>query len=129
MTFGIPVEACPLTLEGELKTANHLKWIKKRQVRDNAIRQTGVFNKIDMPGVNDVLVGRGKPFQQHPGNVRLRQLVELHVATYKAAETGEKGMVTLEILRTINDASGRFLKKDSDDWWVEVSWEDARVSE
>ena len=128
MTFGIPVQACPVTLEGELKTANHLKWIKKLQVKDEAIRQTGVFNKIDMPGVGDVLVGKGKPFQQHPGNVRLRQLVELHVDKYKAAKKGDKTTITRGIVETITKNSGRFLKKDSDGWWVEVTRDDARVS-
>ena len=129
MTFGIPVEVCPLTLDGEPKLANHLKWLKKREIKDEAIRRTGVFNKIDLPGFSDVLVGKGKPFQQHPGNVYLRQLVELHVDAYTTSRRNEdKRTMVQKILQTISDQSGSFLKKDSDGWWVEVPVEGARVS-
>jgi hypothetical protein len=126
MTFGIPVDVCPVTLDGEFKDSNHLKWIKKRQIKDRALKISGVFQKIDMPSRNDVLVGKGKPFQRHPGNVLLRQLVELRLAEYSGARKGEKTNLTRRVVQSIKDASGRFLKKDNDGWWVEVSDTDAR---
>jgi hypothetical protein len=126
MTFGLPVDMFPMTSEGELKVANQLKWIKKRTVKDILLRSFGFFDKVDMPNRNDVLVGKGKPNQLHPGNVRLRHLVELRLADYTVARKSEKTNLTREIVQTIKDSSARFLKKDHDGWWEEVSDEDAR---
>jgi hypothetical protein len=126
MTFGIPIYLFPMTSEGELKLANHLKWIKKRQVKETLLTSFGFFDKVDMPNRNDILVGKGKPFQQHPGNVRLRQLVELRLADYTVARKSEKTNLTREIVQMIKDSSVRFLKRDLDGWWEEVSAEDAR---
>jgi hypothetical protein len=126
MTFGIPVDVCPITLDGELKDSNHLKWMKKRQFKEGALKISGVFQKIDMPSRNDVLVGKGKPFQQHHGNVLLRQLVEIRLTEYSGTSKGDKTTLTRGIVQSIKDASGRFLKKDNDGWWVEVSDADAR---
>jgi hypothetical protein len=126
MTFGLPVGLIPMTSEGELKIANHLKWIKKRKVKETVDTSFGFFDKVDMPNRNDVLVGKGKPFQQLPGNVRLRHLVELRLADYTVARKSEKTNFTREMVQTIKDSSVRFLKKDHDGWWEEVADEDAR---
>ena len=108
----------PVTLDGELKVSNHLKWIIKRRVKDLAVRTTGHFNKIDLPGRDDVLVGKGKPFQDHRGNVVLRQLVELRLEEYNAARKGDKTTFTRDVVQLVK---GRFVKKDKDGWWEEVS--------
>jgi hypothetical protein len=126
MTFGIPIYMFPMTSDGELKLANHLKWIKKRQVKETLLTSFGFFDKVDMPKRNDILVGKGKPFQQHPGNVRLRHLVELRLADYTVARKSEKTNLTKAIVQMIKDSSVRFLKRDLDGWWEEVSDEDAR---
>jgi hypothetical protein len=126
MTFGFPVTVFPMTSGGELKVANHLKWIKKRKVKDKMLTSFGVFDKVDMPNPNDVLVGKGKPCQQHSGNLRLRHLVELRLADYTVVRKSEKQNFTREIVQTIKKSSGRFLKRDCDGWWEEVPDEDAR---
>jgi hypothetical protein len=126
MTFGIPIDMFPMTSKGELKVANHLKWIKKRKVKDIMLKSVVDFGKVDMPNRNDVLLGKGKPNQQHPGNVRLRHLVELRLEDYAVARKSDKTSFTREIVQTMKNSSGRFLKRDRDGWWEEVPDEDAR---
>jgi hypothetical protein len=125
MTFGVPVQSFPITCEGEVKLACHIKWIGKRRAKDARLKQDVVFGGIDLPGHNDVLLGRGKPFNEHSGNVRLRRLVDLHKEEYKMARVGEKHTITRKIVESVKSNSGRFLKRDPDGWWVLVSDDEA----
>jgi hypothetical protein len=74
---------------------------------------------IHVPGVNDVMCGRGGGTNNHIGNIRFRQLVNGHKLRYLAATKSEKPMVSREVVtiwRGLNPP-GRFLmqeKKSSD---------------
>jgi hypothetical protein len=72
--------------------------------------------RIGVPGRNDVLLGRGKGFQQHSGNVRYRYLIEEHYNQYESSSKMEKKKLTEEVVRIIKEPSGRFLKEDSAGW-------------
>ena len=126
MTFGIPVETFPVTYDGELKTTNHAKWLARRQSKDYKLQERGIFTGIDLPGKFDVLLGRGSLFQSHHGNIMLRQLVKLRHADYQAAKVGEKAAISSTIVQAIHHASGRFLERNQDDWWEEISEKEAR---
>jgi hypothetical protein len=121
MTFGVPVNFLPMTYTGELKPANHSKWIAKRKTKDAQLGRTGVFAGIDIPGLHDVIFGRGKISTQHSGNVRMRSLVELHMDEYDQTPVGEKHIIAESIVKAIQKESGRFLSQNPDGWWIEVS--------
>jgi hypothetical protein len=87
MTFGIPVRGFPLTHDGEILLENHKDLLKQRKNIDEKKTDMG---RIILPGPYDVLFGRGKSFQEHPGNMRYRQLVESHMEMYEAANKIEK---------------------------------------
>jgi hypothetical protein len=72
--------------------------------------------------------GRGKGIQAHPGNKRLRELVEANLERYEQASRLEKTLLAETIVRNIKDTSGRFLKLDSGraGGWTEVNDEVAR---
>jgi hypothetical protein len=53
-------------------------------------------------------------------------LVELRLADYTVAKKSEKTNFTREFVQTIKDSSVRFLKRDHNGWWEEVSDDDAR---
>ena len=74
------------------------------------------------------LPGRGKGIQAHPGNKRLRELVEANLGRYEQASRLEKTLLAETIVRNIKDTSGRFLKLDSGrgGGWSEVNDEIAR---
>eukprot|EP00934_Nitzschia_sp_Nitz4_P005223 Nitzschia sp. Nitz4//scaffold37_size175936//85170//86912//NITZ4_002048-RA/size175936-processed-gene-0.223-mRNA-1//-1//CDS//3329549794//5213//frame0 len=82
---------------------------------------------IVVPGQNDVLLGRGKGFYQHTGNIRFRALVEDRFPHYERARTSaEKKRLTCEVIGLIRTSGGRFLKDDSKCGWVIVTEEVAR---
>jgi hypothetical protein len=168
MTFGVPIQGLPITSDGEMKTASHLKWYQRRtakeafllkhyqQINNNnnnnntyststTTTTTVEFPGIDIPARMDVLLGRGKPFQEYPGNRRLLEVVEAYSQEYATAVTGEKSRVADWIVTVIQSgastlpgsgallpASGvtvpvRFLKRDADSgWWVPVENDIAR---
>jgi hypothetical protein len=127
MTFGVPVQVLPVTYDGELKTTNHLKWIARRKVKDTKmIDKTGVFDGVDLPGRYDVLLGRGRLFQDHPGSVNLRNIVSCLLEVYKLASKRDKKAIAWKVVEAIKGQGGRFLKRNTDDWSVEVSDESAQ---
>ena len=69
---------------------------------------------IHVPGVNDVMCGRGGGTNNHIGNIRFRQLVNGHKLRYLAATKSEKPMVSREVVtiwRGLNPP-GRFLMQE-----------------
>jgi hypothetical protein len=127
MAYGIDVASFPLSPDGEVKTTHHLKWLAKRKIKEAALQTVGSFSGIDLPGRNDVLLGRGKPFRQHPGNVRMRELVDLYKEEYKRAPVGQKSNISDKIVQaTMIKEHSLFLKRQPDGWWVQVSQNEAR---
>jgi hypothetical protein len=79
-------------------------------------------NRIDDPTPVDVLLGRGKPVQSHPGNQWMLRIVDEHRARYLQAERKDKHEIIEEIMRIIQECGGRFLTRvDYENYWIEVS--------
>jgi hypothetical protein len=79
------------------------------------------------PLPNDVLLGRGKPIQERPGNVRFRDMVDKHLDKYEYGEKGAKLKVVAHIIHIVNADGGRFLKELEDGGWIEVDAATARA--
>jgi hypothetical protein len=58
------------------------------------------------------LSGRGKPFQEHKGNIHLAQLIEARQHEYMKANRIGKTSISWEIVRIVKKEKGSFLKKD-----------------
>lgn len=68
---------------------------------------------IDAPTDKDVLCGRGKPIQHHPGNRRFLEIVQVHRDSYQNAPSrADKRRITFDIISTIRKSGGRFLQLD-----------------
>ena len=78
------------------------------------------------PLPNDILLGRGKPVQNRPGNVRFREMIDKHVDKYDEGETGNKIIVSANVVRILKEKGGRFLKELKDGGWFEVDEATAR---
>mmetsp|Transcript_17887 Transcript_17887/g.49605 ORF Transcript_17887/g.49605 Transcript_17887/m.49605 type:complete len:178 (-) Transcript_17887:331-864(-) len=79
--------------------------------------------RIEHPLANDVLLGRGYPFQQFPGNMKMLDLVKLHKPRHDAASMNRKNKTAIAtmVVDGIKQNGGRFLKRsDSGSAWVEV---------
>ena len=84
--------------------------------------------RILRPKPNDVLLGRGKPIQDHSGNIRLRKLVDFHRARYLKARREAKSNIAEEIVQSMKDGEKgdgenacRFLRRFEEEYWIEVS--------
>ena len=118
--YGIPVDLFPTNDGLTVKTTNMNRWITKNLARDKELTHMGTFSRVDLPTNQDVLMGKGKPFQHHPGNTHLRELVEAFMVEYHTAlKSIDKREVVYKVCSMIKARPGRFLEKDEDGWWRE----------
>lgn len=91
-------------------------------------RGTSGLNAADRLNVADrhILFGRGKGISQHPGNQRMRQILDKYRAEYQASERGQKCLIVERVYGELLKGGTKFLKRDDRvDGWVEVDGESA----
>jgi len=69
-----------------------------------------------MPSPQDVLLGKGTPYQNHLGNKNFRQLISYRYRAWEAALKGDKKAIAEEVVHTIRSNGGLFLKQDRGKW-------------
>jgi hypothetical protein len=70
---------------------------------------------------NDILFGRGRGYQLHPGNKRMREIVDLYRGEYHLLRRGEKHSLIETVYNELIEGGVRFFKPvDGEDAWVEV---------
>ncbi|KAL3939101.1 MAG: hypothetical protein SGARI_001493 [Bacillariaceae sp.] len=85
------------------------------------------ISPVNIPGELDILLGRGKSFQNHKGNLRYRQIVESYREQYEGMRSKrEKTRLIKDVVQVIFDGGGRFLRQDSLGRWVPVDLEMTR---
>jgi hypothetical protein len=92
--------------------------IEKREKEDRAKEEawTGV---ILYPAPYDVLLGRGRPNQEFSGNRRFAVLIDSQMERFQNCSSQfEKTCVIMDVVKTVHDSGGRFLKRRSDGWEV-----------
>lgn len=84
------------------------------QPRNQQIHEAQQMQDIQLPGINDVMCGRGGGTNNHIGNIRFRQLVNGHKLRYLAATKSEKPMVSKEVVTIWRGLQppGRFLMQE-----------------
>lgn len=89
-----------------------------------AARPATADGKITKPAAHDVLLGRGKSFQNHPGNKRMLKIVRANKVRYLGAKRDQKRGIVEEVLGLIQEDGTRFLKMPGGaDFWEEVDVE------
>jgi hypothetical protein len=127
-SFGIPENILPMDSNGKSLDTTEFNFFLEQQ---KEVEHTQAENRqndlalnltrIDFPLAVDVLLGRGRPFQEFPGNMRLAVIVDLHRERYQSAMHGEKLKICAEVVHMIKVSGGRFLKQnESKDGWEEV---------
>jgi len=124
MSFGLPVRSFPVTTRGEWKKGGFFKWIARRKLRDQDPEK--YRNTVEVPSLCDVLLGRGKPFQGHPGNRRLHDILAAHYDEYNNGGRKEKTELAEKIVKLVKATPAKFLRRDEDEMWVTASDEAAR---
>ena len=129
MTFGIPAEAFALSPTGEVKRGVALEYIKQRREIEGRKSGSGKENSENskmLPAEIDILLGRGRNFRNHPGNVRFHHIVEMHETQYENSSRYGKQLLSDAVLKIVKQDGARFLKKNSATGWFEVGDEVAR---
>ena len=49
----------------------------------------------------DILFGRGRPFQSHPGNMRMKRILEPYISVYQSAPRHLKTGITKHVIRVL----------------------------
>jgi hypothetical protein len=131
-SFGIPIELLPTNVETNTKDAlkNHRKWCQMRKAKEQlSIESPGTDCEsfiVECPQHEDCLFGKGQAIMKHPGNVAMRKLLETRQDRWEAAAFKDKSGLTWEVVHEIMRGGGRFLREDSNGWFVEVEDEVAR---
>jgi hypothetical protein len=77
-----------------------------------------VHPQID-PNSTDVLLGRGKRNQTHPGNIRFREFLDDYSDEYNKVPRKKRRRIATELSQRLNTNGVRFLKLNQDKEWVE----------
>jgi hypothetical protein len=65
----------------------------------------------DRPAQKDILLGRGKPYQNHQGNVIMRRLARLYKDRYSQVHRDERRDVAMELVDRLLSTGAHFLKR------------------
>jgi hypothetical protein len=126
MTFGIPVVDLT-SADGELRLDYHRSWLDERRKIESlqpAENKKGHgIQRIVVPGSNDVVFGRDRFAQEHPGNTHYIFLIDCwrleHGGQPDSTKRKEKTAIANRVVETITGRGGRFLRRD-ELGWVEV---------
>ena len=123
MTFGLPNDVLPILPSGNLRLEGHQELVRRLRKQDESNIAPGA--RVVLPLTSDVLLGRGKPLQKHPGNIRYHHIIDTYNDQYENALKLEKTKISMYLVEQIQKAGGRFLKLD-DVGWVEIGDDAAR---
>jgi hypothetical protein len=88
-------------------------------------------HKTIIPSRFDVLLGRGKGFFNHVGNIRYRGMIEELQELYDQTSSNiGKKQITSQVVKKVHASGGTFLKgggTNGGGWWIHVDDETARL--
>jgi hypothetical protein len=132
-TYGIPKESLPVNHDGTSVDNSlfqlHMEQHRKTELQSRSIAAAASNVPSILPGKADVLLGRGRPYQEHPGNLGFTCLIDDYREEYAARAKSRKSGITNRILEIVKRSGGRFLKKskkEDGDEWIVVSIDEAR---
>jgi hypothetical protein len=120
ITFGIAKQVLSVDGSGELKPdiVNH--FFEKRTSIE-AARKEEALGRIEYPSPRDVLLGRGKPYQEYWGNLLLGNFIDTRRDQYNKASRFEKTCISMDMVKVLQESGGRFIQRnETTGGWVEV---------
>ena len=141
-THGIPNDTFPVDTDGKIRQDIMNAWFYEHQQgttaaavpcesylgrkEDAKSSEAGLtfseraktrVGSVITPTENDVLSGRGRYFQDYPGNVRFRNFMEEHSDEYDKLDRHDRMILTIRLMHELNCNNVRFLKQtDKGDW-------------
>lgn len=128
LTFGIPTGAFfddPQGADAHRMMAAELDTRKTREDEQRRSQEEAEASgtKIAYPNKNDMLVGRGRPYRDHPGGRMLAAMAAECVEEYRSTERrAEKTQISMDLVERIKAKQGRFLQRTPSGWEVVDDW-------
>jgi hypothetical protein len=125
-TFGIP---CTFLLQkdfrdgADMKKQLHERYIQRRRKIELAENEARIQEELSSgvifyPQPVDVLMGRGRPYQEFPGNQRFGRLIDAHLDLYhKCSDRFGKTCLSMDIAKTVQEYGGRFIARTKSGTW------------
>jgi hypothetical protein len=80
--------------------------------------------RIENPLPSDILLGRGKPFQNHHGNQRMFEIVASHKEKYSSEKREKRRAIAEHVIDILLESGARFLKRvEGKTYWARVRGE------
>lgn len=126
LPFGIPTDVLPVTATGGVKVKDLQRWFDRRRKKEEFLDQNPdvPFDRLELPGIRDVLFAKGKPYQSHLGNQEYLVLINRLLQNHEAANRKGKREIVMSVIQQMRAKQARFLVRDTDGWWVELSAKD-----
>jgi hypothetical protein len=124
LTFGIKLPKSCFKLGQGIFTRSHIDaYLEQRRQREITRKRQEAEaaalrpNRALCPIKEDVIMGRGRPYQRWPGNKRLAQLVLDNTERYmQTSYKKDKTVIASDIVRNVQANGGRFIVRATDDW-------------
>jgi len=117
MSYGLPVDCFPITSSYEWKKAYATKWFDFRNKKEQYPER--YKDSVYLPSRSDILLGRGKPRQLHPGNQQFHDFVVKFYEEYNTAKRKVKTEIAQKIVDEIKAfESTKVYTKDENDIWI-----------
>jgi hypothetical protein len=124
MRFGITKDALPVDFSGNLEKERYNVYLQERREKEaRKPESSSQSNKrVELPSIHDVLFGRGRPYQDHPGNKRMASSIDGLRHEYHFASRMKKKEISQLVVKATKESRGRFLKRSpSLNAWEEVN--------
>jgi hypothetical protein len=77
--------------------------------------------RIENPLPSDILLGRGKPFQNHHGNQRMFEIVARYKEKYSSEKREKRRAIAEQVIDILLESGARFLKRvEGKTYWARV---------
>ena len=131
LSFGIQATkraGFPIGLDGVFDATCHRQWLEEqRKIENQCVILVEEGSTIGAPRHTDVLCGRGRPYQEHPANILLGDLVLEREISYRSLKRGGKSELCHQIMSLMEVRyRTRFIRRRGDGVWEVVSKDDAK---
>ena len=86
LSLGILPDNSPIDARGETKTDELLQYIERRKEKESHSDSFKRISTVPLTTMCFLVLGRGKPFQEWPGNIQLSNIIDMYRKWHDASD-------------------------------------------
>jgi hypothetical protein len=117
------MDALPVDKSGNLEKEQYKAYLQERREKEARKPESSSWGnkRVELPSIHDVLLGRGRPYQDYPGNKQMASKINELRDEYRFSTRMNKTDLALLVVKAIKESKGCFLKRTpSLNAWEEV---------